>query len=403
MRTLAVLALATLALAGAGPVVSQTPTLEQALRRARDHTPLPLSLARDQAEWAEGHASLPEGIDPAEDIRSRIEALTFQADRDARLAQTVFRDGAPDLGRECVATGLQGCSSSMGGYLALDEGRLQWQVQDGFTDENGVSGGIVFIGDAGAARIGPRAPIAWSFDGARFDAPVLLTGPEFDGQAYVAVPGIRAGSGSGNADVLFRWTPRASPELAQIDTWSWRDSLDEKLPEGLEILQGVRFDWPNMMAFTPLWQDGDGNCCGTGGTAILSFDIEGDRLVLSDVSVRDATLEAAARTPADVFDYAGRRDGCARRGGEQPMDGAAGSIMARAIADLGCTTLRTDGAALKRKYADDPPVSASAPTAVSTPRVKAAMIDPAATAAGTVTGRASYHSTMSASSRSPSP
>ena len=43
-----------------------------------------------------------------------------------------------------------------------------------------------------------------------------------------------------------------------------------------------------MVAFTPLWRDGDGHCCGTGGTAILSFGIEGDRLILSDVVVRDA-------------------------------------------------------------------------------------------------------------------
>ncbi|MDZ4372116.1 MAG: hypothetical protein U1C74_11910 [Phenylobacterium sp.] len=205
MRALAVLTLASLTLAGAGPVTGQTPTMEQALRRAQDYSPLPLTLAREQADWLESHANLPEGFDPADDIQSRIEALTAQADRDAGLARTIFRDGAPPLGRECVATGLKGCTSPMGGYLALDEGGLHWQLQQGFTDEDGVSGGIVFIGDAGAARMGPTAPIAWSFDGARFEAPVLLTGPEFDGKAYIAVPGVRAGSGSGNADVLFRW------------------------------------------------------------------------------------------------------------------------------------------------------------------------------------------------------
>jgi hypothetical protein len=354
MRALAVLTLVSLTLAGAGPVVSQTPTLDQALRRARDYTPLPLSLARDQADWAESHANLPEGFNPADEIQSRIEALTAQADRDQRLGHTIFRDGRPVLGRACVATGLKGCSSSMGGYLVLGEGDLQWQVQDGFTDENGISGGIIFIGDAGAARIGPTAPIAWSFDGARFDAPVLLTGPEFDGKAYVAVPGIRAGSGSGNADVLFRWTPHASPELAQIDTWSWRDSLDEKLPEGLEILQGVRFDWPNMMAFTPLWQDGDGNCCGTGGTAILSFDIEGDRLVLSDVSVRDAIIDNALMTPAEVFDYARRWAGCAHFGGEYGYDADRTAQINAALAELRCSALEADGEALKRTHADDP-------------------------------------------------
>lgn len=349
MRTLVALALATLTLAGAGPVISQTPTMEQALRRARDATPLPLSLARDQAEWRAGHAGLSDDMDPEADIQSRIDDLTRQAERDERLGAMVFST-PPALGRECVATGLEGCSSSMGGYLALRDGGLRWQLQEGFTEENGVSGGIVFFGDAGAARIGPTAPIAWSFDAARFDAPVLLTGPDFGGAAYIAVPGIHAGSGSGNADALFRWDFPDSRRLTQIDTWSWWDDLAERLPEGLEVWQGVRFDWNNMMAVTPLWQDGDGACCGTAGTAILSFSIEGDRLVLGRITVRDATLEAAARTPTAVFDYARRRNGCARREGQAPTDAAARIR----VAELRCGSLTTDGAALKRQYADDP-------------------------------------------------
>ncbi|MGV8929259.1 MAG: hypothetical protein ACOH1E_05875 [Brevundimonas sp.] len=286
MRTLAVLTLVSLSLAGAGPVVSQTPDMVQALLRANAATPVPLSLARDQADWRESHANLPDGFDPAEDVQSRIDDLLAQAERDTRLGQMIFRR-PPVLGRECVATGLEGCSSPMGGYLAVAGGELQWQLQGGYTEENGLSGGIVFIGDAGAAGLGPVKPIAWSFDAARFEAPVLLPGGNPDGAVYIAVPGVHAGSGSGNADVLFRWDAPDSRRLTQIDTWSWRDSLEDKLPEGLEIWHGVRFDWSNMVAFTPLWQAGDGNCCGTGGTATLSFEIEGDRLVVSHVSVSD--------------------------------------------------------------------------------------------------------------------
>lgn len=354
MRTLAVLTLVSLTLAGAGPVVGQTPTLEQAMRRARDYSPLPLSLARDQADWAESHADLPEGLDPADDVLSRIEALTVQADRDQRLGALRFRDGPAALGRECVGDGLKGCSSSMGGYLALEEASLQWQVQDGFTDENGISGGIVFIGDAGAARMGPTAPVAWSFDAARFEAPILLSGPEFDGKVYIAVPGIHAGSGSGNADVLFRWNLPDTRRLTQIDTWSWRDSLDEMLPEGLEIQQGVRFDWPNMMAVTPLWQDGDGHCCGTGGTAILDFGIEGDRLVLTAVSVRDPVVDNALMTPTGVYDYAGRWAGCTHWGGEEGYDAERRAQINAAVTELRCSALEADGAALRREHADNP-------------------------------------------------
>jgi hypothetical protein len=353
MRTLAILALATLTLAGAGPVVSQTPTLEQALRRAREATPLPLSLARDQADWRADHAELSDDMDPEADIQSRIEDLTIQAARDERLGAMVFTT-PPLLGRECVATGLKGCSSPMGGYLALRDGGLQWQLQEGFTDENGVSGGIVFFGDAGAARMGPVAPIAWSFDAARFDAPVLLAGPEFNGAAYIAVPGIHAGSGGGNADALFRWDFADSRRLTQIDTWSWWDDLAGRLPEGLEVWQGVRFDWPNMMAVTPLWQDGDGNCCGTAGTAILSFEIEGDRLLLANITVRDAVLEGAARTPTAVFDYASRRLGCDHFGSEEGYDAERRAQIAAAVAELRCDALDAEAAALKRRHADSP-------------------------------------------------
>jgi len=201
--------------------------------------------------------------------------------------------------------------------------------------------------------MGPMAPVAWSFDAARFDPPILLTGSEFDGAAYVVVPGARAGSGSGNADILFRWEPPHSYYLTQIDTWSWRDDLAGRLPPGLEILQGLRFDWPEMLAFTPLWQDGDGACCGTGGTAILSFQIEGARLSLVDVTVRDALIDTAASTPDDVFAFAGRWIGCAHGGGEEPYDAERRAETARAVAELRCAALWSDRAALRLKYADD--------------------------------------------------
>ncbi len=350
MRVLAVLTLASLSLMAAGPGYSQTPDLDEALRRARATTPLPLSLERDQAEWRSSHAELTDGVERAEDILSRTEAVLAQADRDAGLGRTVFRT-ALTLGRDCVASSLDGCSSSMGGYLALADGHLQWQIQDGFTEENGVSGGIVFIGDFGAAARGPVAPVAWSFDAARYDAPVLL---EADGATYVAVPGVHAGSGAGNADLLFRWTPHASPELQQIDTWSWREALADRLPEGLEVWQGVRFDWPNMMAVTPLWQAGDGHCCGTGGSAILSFGIEGDKLVLSDVSVHDPLLDHAMATPTAVFDYIGRWAGCGHWGGEEGYDAERRAQIASALAELRCAALTADGAALRREYSDNP-------------------------------------------------
>ena len=358
MRRLAFLALIAMSLAGAGPVVGQTPALDQALRRAGAAAPLPLSLAREQADWLREHAGVPAGPDSAADTLARIQALTAQADRDERMGRMFFRNGIPARGRDCVATALRGCQSSMGGYLAVNGAALQWQLQEGYTEEAGVSGGIVFIGEVPAARLGPSQPIAWSFDAARFDAPVLLTGQGSDSETYIAVPGVHAGSGSANADVLLRWTPGGARELTEIDTWSWRDGLNDQLPEGLEIWKGVRFDWPNMVAFSPLWQDGDANCCASGGTAVLSFEIEGDRLVLGNVSVRDSIVDSAASTPASVFDYVVRSTGCAHWGGEEGYDTERTAQITAAVTELRCASLHADGVALRGEYADSPRILA---------------------------------------------
>ena len=294
--TLTAVILVSMVLGGAGQVAGQAPSMDLAFREAREHSPLPLTLAYEQAQWAvdQQRVSATAELDAQDNIDSRIEDLQRQTARDRKLAKTIFDDGA-SLGARCVTEALQGCSSSMGGYLNLRGRRpLQWQLQDGFTDEDGISGGIVFIGDAEAARYGPTAPVAWAFDAAYYQAPVLLSGPEFDGHAYVVVPGTHAGSGAGNADLMFRWNAQGSPQLSQIDTWSWRDGVGDRLPAGLEIGSSLRIDWMAMTAFTPLRQPGDGGCCATGGAAILSLSVQGDRLVLDDLRVTAGHLDSTA-------------------------------------------------------------------------------------------------------------
>ena len=245
-------------------------------------SPTPLSLQAAQDAWRREYAERTASGEAAADlIAERREALTDGSARDVRISELLV-PGPDRIERGCVTQALQGCNAFMGGYLRARDHVLHWQLQDGHTDEDGIRAGVVFLSHAGAARIGPLRPVAWGFDAARFDAPVLFNRGE---TLYIAVPGIHAGSGMGNADLLFRWTPGGAREMTQIDTWSWRDQLASRLPAGMTG-QSVRMDYHEMFASMPLARESDGGCCATGGSALLSFDVEGDRLVVTDVQIR---------------------------------------------------------------------------------------------------------------------
>lgn len=279
MRSGLAVILTSLIVAGAttlvGPSDAQSvpPSLRQALDAAVAASPTPKSVLADQADWESGLAE--PGADREYEIESRLERLRALTARDSRLA--AIHD-APLPGTTCVGEALKGCSAFMGGWLASDGHVLHWQLQSGFTDEDGGANGVVFL-------TGPSArlhPVAWGFDAARFDAPVLFGDGD---QTYVAVPGIHGGSGAGNADLVFRWTPGADGELVQVDTWSWMDQLQTQLPVGLSG-RSVRMDYHEMFATTPLWREADGACCATGGTALLSYEIRDDVLTLTEVRVQ---------------------------------------------------------------------------------------------------------------------
>lgn len=346
--------LSVLMLLAAAPVAAQTPALPQALGDAYDTamavSPTPRQLEADQRDWVR-YREADEFGNGADGDDERIEYLNRLAARDRALGQIVLRNA--DLPDVCIGAALKGCSSRAGGWLTAPDGnRLYWQLQEGFTDENGISGGFVLLGDAGAARMGPVKPIGWAYEGYRYETPVSLF---IDGELYVAVPGRMMGTGNGNADVLFRWTPGETVELTQVDNWSWRDSLAERLPTGLEVWKGVdyRYNDEGVWAWTLLWREGDGNCCASGGSAMLEFRIEDDRLILDAVSPRDAIVEVAISEPIEVLDFVGRWSMCAHWGGEEPYDAERRAEIETAAADLRCDTLEADATRLKAQYADD--------------------------------------------------
>ncbi|WP_421926716.1 hypothetical protein [Neoaquamicrobium sediminum] len=191
------------------------------------------------------------------------------------------------IGSTCLETILRNCRVLTAGYVNADGGdrdgepMLAWQTQTGFTPEDGVMGGFVLFEHAS----GKWTVMDAGFNGWRFSPPQLSE----TGLLHIA--GYGGGTGAYNADRLYQWRDPgdavAREGWRQIDMGTWLKTIGEKLPAGLEIWKGVQFEfqdpWSGMIARTGLWRSDDGNCCPTGGSAVIAFGIEDDRLVVSRV------------------------------------------------------------------------------------------------------------------------
>lgn len=263
--------LASCLLSASAPQDPAPAEIERAFAAAREASPSPLRLDGEHFAWlaerafADGRAET--------DARWRVR-WTDSAAKDRRIRALTVEAG--DLPGACVDIGIPGCGTSAGGYLNIRDHRLLWQVQSGFTDQDGRTDGFVLL--AGEDRL---RPVAWGKDGILYDPPQVLWRGD---TAYVAVRGTMAGTGAYNADVLYRLEPDAEVRLTQIDNTSWRDDqLAALLPKDRQISKGVAFDYSGLSARAALWRPEDANCCPTGGGATLLFEIQGDRLALTQL------------------------------------------------------------------------------------------------------------------------
>ena len=245
---------------------------EAAFDAARAVSPTPVRVEHARLVWLDDRAM--DGADVAGTDEEWTERWRLSAARDAQVrSQAIQGDSLPGA---CVDIGLSDCSTPTGGYLNIRGARLMWQLQDGFTPEDGKSAGYVLL--TGTDRL--RAE-AWGHEAVWYEAPKIIWIEE---QAYIGVAGVMAGTGVFNADALYRFTPGADHPLTEIDNTSWRaDDLPALLPTGLEIWKGVAFNYDTLTARTALWKPDDGNCCPSGGEATLVFEILGDRLVLTQL------------------------------------------------------------------------------------------------------------------------
>ena len=349
LSVLMVLGAATQAMAQLPPPPAE---LGAAFEAARAVSPTATQLEAEQREWLR-YRALDEFGNGTGGDDERVTDLTRRAARD-RALRDVSVASVDALGT-CVGSALNGCSSRAAGWLSSPDGaRLFWQLQDGFTDETGITGGFMLLT---GGETGPVRPRAWAFEGYRYEAPTLL---KIGGQLYVAVAGRMQGTGNGNADALFRWSPGAPEPLVQVDNWSWREQLDARLPTGLEVWKGVDYRYADgeVWAWTKLWQANDGNCCPSGGEATLGLEIQNDALVLANVNVNDPLLESAMTVPAAVFDWMGRKRLCDHWQGEEGYDADRRAQISAAVQELRCEAEPSDGSALRARYADNPVLTA---------------------------------------------
>ena len=339
-------AAAALAMGAAGAVAQPAAApsdLERAFEAARQVSPVPRSLDREQAEWAEYGDQSPEGL------ARRIDDLTARAAGDRTAWR--LRTTPAELARACVPIVLRDCHTASGGYVTRQDGpTLYWQIQRGFTEAGGVGGGFVLF-QLEADGVSLR-PIAWDFAGYDYGPPEWAEGAgDTAGAIHLAVPGVHGGTGAHNADVIFRLVEDQGRPLVQIDNFSWRDTLQARLPQGLEVWKGVDFAYGALMADTALWRTDDANCCPTGGEAFLDFEIRDDRLTLTNVHVNDALSAVVERVPAGVFAWLQRSSVCAHWSGEEHYDADRAARIEAALSEARCGTLDADEQALRRDHA----------------------------------------------------
>lgn len=201
------------------------------------------------------------------------------------LPADVFAASLPGLDDTCLESPLQGCTVLTSGYVALEQGpRIAFQTQSGFTDADGIKGGITLFEEGAAGW----TLFASAFDGYRYDVPRVI---EHD-QTLLHVAGYSGGTGAYNTDLLFAWGDTGAARLVNgwrpVDMENWLLTINTMLPAGLEIWKGVDYDFDDwfygeLNARTPLWREDDGNCCPSGGWATIHLAIENNALVAKRV------------------------------------------------------------------------------------------------------------------------
>lgn len=277
-----------LALIAATPAFAQDAELTAKEQAVQVVTARPATWAARHKEFRTWLASATDEQGKPLDAAARAGHITDQIHTlDKELARAAAikpaTSDAAAIGDICLSAWLKmGCTVPRSGILRGKDGtRIVWQLQSGSSEEDGIGMGVMLWD---ATRAGAPRPIGWTFEGVWMDAPV------YDSERQLLwVKGSMAGTGDGNADILYQ---KRAGKWVEIDLGSWQADLAKRLPKGLGAWHGVDYDLTSLAAETELWKDSDANCCASGGRANLDFEIEGDTLKLKAISAQIGGLDS---------------------------------------------------------------------------------------------------------------
>ncbi len=239
-------------------------------------SPHPQAVRAEQRQWI---ASARDKAATANDLLTAYQHRTNDLRTQIAAWQEIRQSVATTPPDQCLKLGDTddaSCTVTGTGTLAgAPGGRLRYRLQIWRDGEQTIGTGVIVLaGDDAAARA-----VTWSADReAVFEAPEILQTPQ---GMFLDLPGHLSGTGNISAESLFVFRDGVWRE---VDITTWIAQLAGRLPPGIGAWKGIYPDWRAMTAYTPLWREGDGNCCPRGGSATATLRLDRDRIVL--VSLR---------------------------------------------------------------------------------------------------------------------
>lgn len=247
--------------------------LAEAYASAMAATLAPGALQSEQSQWL-GQRNKLVGAGPLRlAYQSRIDELTETADKWRKVPREVAVESAR---KTCtLPPDPPDGSCRIESFGTIDEA-LRYQIQ-AYRDGDLWSAGGVVIFRATSGHLTPLVLAA--VDSAHFSAPSLARSGHL-----LVIPGHLEGTGNFNAELVYLL--EGGGQLHEVDTTSWLEDLQHYLPKGMGAWKGIYPDYDTLTAETPLWKDGDGNCCPTAGRALIRLELKSHRLAIVDVRVK---------------------------------------------------------------------------------------------------------------------
>lgn len=255
------------------PVLSKADErLAEVYTSAMTATLAPGALQTEQNRWLGQRNKLASAALLRQAYEDRIDELVATADKWRKLPREVSAESAA---KACLSPpDPPDGKCRVESFGPIDE-TLRYQIQ-AYRNGNLWNGGVAIF----RVVSGHLAPLVLAAeDAAHFSRPSLAQ----SGRLLV-IPGHLEGTGNFNAGLVYLL--EGGGQMHELDSESWLAELQRRLPKGLGAWKGIYPDYDALTAETPLWKDGDGNCCPTGGRAFIRLEITNHRLAIADLRVK---------------------------------------------------------------------------------------------------------------------